>query len=415
MSLGFGSYRISNKSEEHKDALVHALDEGLDFIDTSANYTDGQSELLIGEVLKDRTDKPFIMTKAGYIQGSNQEVINQLNEVGLAKDGLIKVSETLWHSINPDFLRNQVDLSLNRLGVDSIDCFLLHNPEYYFHDENATQEEYYNRIKEAFLELEALVEEGKIKSYGISSNNFVLALDDPKVTNFKSVIEKAEEIENHHFEWIQFPFNLIEIGALEKYYDGFSLLELAKEKGIKTAINRPLNAFSNGNLIRLAHYDPFLIFMDKSEGEELFKKCVTLMDEKILESGEKDETFLDLPLAQQFEGLYHNLPTEDAVEQVYMGHFFPMVARIWGGDLTPEASIPFYDLFDYSTNRARQRMTAVAKDFEAQAINSGLITSGEDSLQERVISKYLEYGFDRILVGMKRKIYVDQMKKFFHG
>ena len=412
MPLGFGSYRISVKSQEHRDALEHALDLGLDFIDTSANYTDGDSERLIGDVLKNRDDKPFIMTKGGYIQGSNLEVIDQLNKVGLAKEGLVKVNEGLLHSIHPDFIRNQVDLSLNRLGLECVDCYLLHNPEYYFYSEGATQEEYYQRIELAFSELEALVKEGKIRSYGISSNNFILSLDDPKVTNLERVIEAAEKVsENHSFKWIQFPFNLIEIGALEKHYDGLSLVDLARSKGIRTAINRPLNAFTSEKLVRLADYDPFLIFMDQQEGEKLYQNCLKLINEKIQSQGE-DQKAEDIPLIKQFSEMYHGLPTEDAVQQVYMGHFFPLVAKIWGGDLSPEASIPFYDLYDYSCNRARQVMNAVAKEFEKEAISSGLIEAGNAPLQERVLAKYEAFGFDRILVGMKRKIYVTQLEYF---
>lgn len=411
MPLGFGSYRVSIKSEEHREALEHALDCGCDFIDTSANYTDGDSEKLIGDVIKEREHKPFIMTKAGYIQGQNIDVITQLNNVGIAKEGLVKVNDDLWHSIHPDFLRNQIELSLKRLGTESVDAFLLHNPEYYFYEDGANQDEYYERIENAFKEMEALALEGKIKSYGISSNNFILPIDDPKVTNLERVIELAEQVDAKHFEWIQFPFNLIEIGALEKHYNGLSLVDLARSKGLKTAINRPLNAFVNGNLVRLADYDPFLIFMDKAQGEELYQKCITLLNEKVKDS-DPDEDVKEIPLIKQFEELYHDLPSEDAVQQVFMGHFFPLVARIYGGDLSPEDSIPYYELYDYSVNRSRQVMSAKANDFAKQAIVSGLLFEGPGSLQEKLIQKYEDYGFDRILIGMKRKIYVDQLKIF---
>lgn len=411
MPLGFGSYRVSIKSEEHREALEHALDCGCDFIDTSANYTDGDSEKLIGDVIKEREHKPFIMTKAGYIQGQNIDVITQLNNVGIAKEGLVKVNDDLWHSIHPDFLRNQIELSLKRLGTESVDAFLLHNPEYYFYEDGANQDEYYERIENAFKEMEALALEGKIKSYGISSNNFILPIDDPKVTNLERVIELAEQVDAKHFEWIQFPFNLIEIGALEKHYNGLSLVDLARSKGLKTAINRPLNAFVNGNLVRLADYDPFLIFMDKEQGEELYQKCITLLNEKVKDS-DPDEDVKEIPLIKQFKELYHDLPSEDAVQQVFMGHFFPLVARIYGGDLSAEDSIPYYELYDYSVNRSRQVMSAKANDFAKQAIESGLLLEGPGSLQEKLIQKYEDYGFDRILVGMKRKIYVDQLKTF---
>ena len=50
---GFGCYRVSSGVAHHKAALQKALCEGINLIDTSANYADGGSETLVGEVLED--------------------------------------------------------------------------------------------------------------------------------------------------------------------------------------------------------------------------------------------------------------------------------------------------------------------------------------------------------------------------
>ena len=50
-AAGFGSYRIDASSSAHEQALLYALRSGVNLIDTSANYTDGGSERLIGRVL----------------------------------------------------------------------------------------------------------------------------------------------------------------------------------------------------------------------------------------------------------------------------------------------------------------------------------------------------------------------------
>ncbi|MCA9924599.1 MAG: aldo/keto reductase, partial [Anaerolineales bacterium] len=47
--VGFGSYRIDSTPAAHRDSLIYALQNGINLIDTSANYTDGRSETLIGE------------------------------------------------------------------------------------------------------------------------------------------------------------------------------------------------------------------------------------------------------------------------------------------------------------------------------------------------------------------------------
>ena len=137
-----GGYRLSQRSNQHRDAFKKALELGLTAVDTSANYTDGESEKLIGELApKDL----FVITKGGYIQGKNLKVLEDLHAEGKAKEDLVDIDESLKHSIHPDFLESQIDLSLKRLSRDRIDCFLLHNPEYFFKVSD-DKEVYYQRL-----------------------------------------------------------------------------------------------------------------------------------------------------------------------------------------------------------------------------------------------------------------------------
>src|SRR6185295_15810937 len=76
--LGFGGYRIDSDDPEHGEALKKALREGCNLIDTSTNYTDGESERLIGTVLGDlirkgelKREEIIVVSKIGYVQGSN--------------------------------------------------------------------------------------------------------------------------------------------------------------------------------------------------------------------------------------------------------------------------------------------------------------------------------------------------------
>src|SRR5262245_54218128 len=78
--LGFGCYRIAAGNAEHEAALNAYLDRGGNLIDTSANYTDGLSEQLIGQVLAGRDRASVIVvTKGGYIQGQNLALARQRN------------------------------------------------------------------------------------------------------------------------------------------------------------------------------------------------------------------------------------------------------------------------------------------------------------------------------------------------
>ena len=268
--VGFGSYRVSIKSSEHKNALIAALRAGCKMIDTSSNYTNGDSEELIGSVLSEFPEfNPIIVTKAGYIQGKNLKTLEELNSQGKALEDLVDLGETLKHSIHPDFLKSQLDQSLKRLKRDSVEYFLLHNPEYYFQLEGASKDEYYSRLKKAFLYCEEEVARGRIKAYGVSSNNFVLPTVDPQVTDLQTIMGIISDIEAKNFKMVQFPFNLMEIGALEKLgeYGEESLLEQCSRHGLISVINRPLNAFTQNSLVRLATYENVYKDLDEKKSE----------------------------------------------------------------------------------------------------------------------------------------------------
>ncbi len=418
--VGFGSYRVSIKSKEHRSALVEALQSGCSLIDTSSNYTNGESEELIGSVLLEHPEfKPLLVTKAGYIQGKALKVLEELNEKGLALEDLVDLGENLKHSIHPEFLQNQLEQSLSRLKKESVDYFLLHNPEYYFQLPEATADEYYRRLEKAFLYCEEEVKKGRIKAYGVSSNNFVLPLQDPHVTSLPRIIEILKKIKAQNFKMVQFPFNLIEIGALEKLgeYGDESLLELCMQNGLTTVVNRPLNAFTNNKLVRLATYEDAYKDLDDKKSQELYEKCIGLVKAKWDEVSDDTTTsddFFQVEMIKQFSELWNTLPTPDAVDQVYLGHFFPFIARVWGGGLTPEESKPFYELLETSHLYARKNLSLKALEFKNQAQQVGLLPEDNSKVfSVMAVETYLDYGFDYVLVGMRKPEYVNQMKHLF--
>jgi aryl-alcohol dehydrogenase-like predicted oxidoreductase len=275
--VGFGTYRTDARIAEHKAALAKAIRMGVNIIDTSANYANGYSEKMIGEVLTKMIDaneiardEMIIISKGGYIQGENYERLQDESQIEDLE--IVKYSNGLWHSIHPDFLEDQITRSLERLGLETIDVYLLHNPEYYMQwaikdrmPEDEAREIYEARIEKAFAYLETEVERSRIKWYGISSNTFVKPEDAVdrtalekiwKKTTPQSPPSKGEGVLTH-FGVIQLPMNLYERGGLlEKNQEKStkSVIEYAKEKDLGILINRPLNAFANNTLIRLADY-----------------------------------------------------------------------------------------------------------------------------------------------------------------
>ncbi|MBM3802172.1 MAG: aldo/keto reductase [Acidimicrobiia bacterium] len=257
--LGFGCYRIAEGNNEHEAALRDYLDRGGNLIDTSTNYMDGQSEIIVGRVVRDYDrERVIVVTKGGYIQGQNMRLARSRSFPEVVEYG-----EGIWHCIHPEFLDTQIVLSLERLQLESIDVFLLHNPEYYLslraHHaplEAADHDEFYRRIRQAFLFLEEQVAKGKIRWYGISSNNFGLSRSQPERTSVERCLAQAEEIAtDHHFRVVQLPINLYESGgALERSDSGETVLKFCRRHGIGVLANRPLNAFWRNQLIRLADF-----------------------------------------------------------------------------------------------------------------------------------------------------------------
>ena len=91
--IGFGCYRISRHAREHYQALSRALVCGCNLIDTAANYTNGDSEQVIGEVLAEHPEHDaFIITKAGYVQGEAATLHEELQRAGRACDGVVRTA-----------------------------------------------------------------------------------------------------------------------------------------------------------------------------------------------------------------------------------------------------------------------------------------------------------------------------------
>ena len=277
---GFGCYRVDDGIPQHQQALEKAILSGINIIDSSSNYSDGGSEILVGKVLnkliadnKINRENIIVVSKGGYLQGSNLKLGMEREQSGKAYKDVVKCTQDLWHCISPDFLENQITLSLERLKLNKIDVYLLHNPEYFLtysviSDSVRREREYYKRIKDAFIYLEEEVSRGRISYYGISSNTFAEKESKQNFTSLEKVIAIANEFsEKNHFAVVQFPMNLIENGGmniLNQENGTKTFLQLAGESNIGVLVNRPLNAISKNKLIRLSDYP---VTEDRNEDE----------------------------------------------------------------------------------------------------------------------------------------------------
>jgi aryl-alcohol dehydrogenase-like predicted oxidoreductase len=214
-TLGIGTY-LGDTSDAadraYSDALVAAGERGINFFDTAINYRHQRSERCVGAALKQlQRDEIVVCTKGGFLTpGAIPNSLQPDDVVGR------------MHSMAPAFLTHQIEQSRANLGVDTIDVYYLHNPETQlgFVARDAFEE----RIRRAFALLEKSVDEEKIRWYGCATwEGFRKpgALDLPRLAQ----IAAEEGGPDHHFRFIQLPFNLGMVEAFVQKPE--SVLEIA--------------------------------------------------------------------------------------------------------------------------------------------------------------------------------------------
>ena len=175
--VGFGSWATGGggwaygwgpqDDEQSIAAINHALELGVNWIDTAAIYGLGHSEQVVGRVLSGRgaSDRPYIFTKCGLVWDES--------------DPMKEAVRTLASKS----IRRECEASLRRLGVERIDLYQIHRPD-----------DFGVPVEESWRTMEQLVEEGKVRTIGVSNYDV-------------SQLRKCEAV--RHVDSLQPPFSLI--------------------------------------------------------------------------------------------------------------------------------------------------------------------------------------------------------------
>lgn len=155
--------------DESVAAIRHAVDLGVNWIDTAPAYGLGHSEEVVARALRDlpEADRPYVFTKCGIIR---TDPFGPPNRTG-----------------DPAALRAEVDASLARLGVERLDLLQVHWPA----EDGVPIEEYWGTLAE-------LKQAGKARAIGLSNHTV-------------EQLERAEVVS--HVDTLQPPFSMINRSA----------------------------------------------------------------------------------------------------------------------------------------------------------------------------------------------------------
>jgi aryl-alcohol dehydrogenase-like predicted oxidoreductase len=144
--IGFGAWAIGGgdwqfawgpqDDQESVEAIHRALDLGINWIDTAAVYGLGHSEEIVGKALKTTSAKPYVFTKCSMVWDETRTIGRSLKQI-----------------------RREVEESLKRLQIETIDLYQIHWP-------NPDEE-----IEEGWATMAELKKEGKVHWIGVSNFN----------------------------------------------------------------------------------------------------------------------------------------------------------------------------------------------------------------------------------------------------
>ncbi len=231
-SIGLGTY-LGDPTDAVDDALRETIDlalrSGVNVVDTAVNYRCGRSERVVGEAIRDADidrEAVVVATKGGFLPFDGHRpddpaayVRERFVDTGLVDpDSLVGGS----HCLEPDYVEWSLDRSLDRLGVETIDCYYLHNPETQLAARST--EAVYDAIEACFERLERRRLAGDVGRYGVATwDAFRTAPDGDRYLSLPAVLERAvaagEAVgsdDDHGFAAVQLPVNVVMADAFTR-------------------------------------------------------------------------------------------------------------------------------------------------------------------------------------------------------
>jgi len=175
LSLGtaaLGGLYTTVSEADCTDTVLTAIDNGINFIDTAPHYGKGASEVRLAKALSGRDRSTFVIsTKVGRLLVPST---TDIDEFFMDADNTVERK----FDFTASGVRQSLESSLERLGVDSVEILFIHDP-----DLNAD-----DAILQAYPELERMRSEGVIKAIGVGMNQCEIPVRIMKETDIDMVL-----------------------------------------------------------------------------------------------------------------------------------------------------------------------------------------------------------------------------------
>jgi aryl-alcohol dehydrogenase-like predicted oxidoreductase len=221
-SLGIGTYLgepDARTDTSYTNAIVEAVESGVNVIDSAINYRFQRSERSVGAALAELARRGYsreelvICTKGGFLTpdddmpaDAGEYFTREYVETGILREGDVAAG---CHSMAPRFIADQLERSRRNLGVETIDVYYLHNPETQLGE--VPREMFNTRVRDAFEFLESAVAAAKIHFYGMATwNAFRQPESEQDFLSLAAMESIARDVAggSHHFRFVQLPCNL---------------------------------------------------------------------------------------------------------------------------------------------------------------------------------------------------------------
>ena len=227
-SIGIGTHRgLADDATDasYASALLLGLKHGIKLIDTAINYRNMRSERVVGQAILEHLasgnsrESVFVVTKGGYVPLDSAEERSRISWITeeLIKPGfLLPHEEAARHTIRSGWMRESLRLSEANLGIDTIDGFLVHNPEL---AKRQLGSSFWLELTRTFAMLEEAVADGRIGCYGLALWRAArpLSYSAESLSLERAIIcaETAAAGKTHHFRLLELPLNAMNLQPMQ--------------------------------------------------------------------------------------------------------------------------------------------------------------------------------------------------------